>query len=557
MSLPERSNPDDARVVAAQAALSPFGQELFDCDLSAILYHEGDLQRGGDLDDAWLCDWIEAAGVGADDGVVVIISGDLRVAGDVEVTEGCHLVVLGSVSCRTLHTGGSSWVSIAGDVHTERCVVMTYNDTMTSIDGITHAPVVVVSDHSNNATPGPDTIKIDDGYDLGAALARVVEPDLLREGHFSWRALLEHAKVGWSPFSVDLPAIRGAVQAVHDGRPGEAVDRLVALGEAGYVEFHGARQGLTPLHELAIAEANGCFGSDVDVDGLVGRLVDAGAELEATVKCYGVINKPTPLHQAVLGGATRTARALCAEGADLYRRGADGKLIDELLLGRLGALHGAEDVDVGKATRLFTAAVACLRAIEHDNADEIARVVQGHLHALEQGGPDPTNALRYRPRGWNEHAHWSEQQQRWLVQLGDVPEDARYDPSEREWIVERPGPQGYALQRRYYRPSDGTVCCVANIPDAARPNHFDMTRYHNDGSVSMIATWHDGHWEGEKIDIPYRGDGATSENFIIYTVPENMARAVSQLSNGRPTSIVFYDDEDREIDRYGQLVTSP
>jgi len=79
-----------------------------------------------------------------------------------------------------------------------------------------------------------------------------------------------------------------------------------------------------------------------------------------------------------------------------------------------------------------------------------------------------------------------------------------------------------------------------------------MVRYHNDGSVSMRATWHDGHWHGEKVDYPYRGEGRSSEVFVLYTVPPNLAKVVTQYDTGRPTEIRYVDEGGAEIDRYGR-----
>jgi hypothetical protein len=157
--------------------------------------------------------------------------------------------------------------------------------------------------------------------------------------------------------------------------------------------------------------------------------------------------------------------------------------------------------------------------------------------------------LRYRPRGWSERAVWHFGKRRWLLPLGDIPEDARYVPSEREWIADRPGSGDYRIERRCYRPEDGTLSCVVNIRDDAAKT-FDFVRFHNDGSLAMEGSWVDGRWHGDKVDYPCKS-GKSSEHFILHTIPEKMQKAVSGYDRGTLVSRRFFDLEGREIDARG------
>ncbi|MEZ4429588.1 MAG: hypothetical protein R3A51_18085 [Nannocystaceae bacterium] len=539
---------DDPRVTAAQAGLSSFAAELFEFGVEAVLLFDGDTHVHGSLDPAWV--ELQAATAGAEgslDFPLVLVRGDLRVDGDVVVIEDFFLLVTGDLECRNLIAGMHCWTSITGDARARHLVQLIYNDTQTAIDGTTYAKLLLIEDHATNATPSPDTVVLDAAHDLRSAFARVAHPAALIDGALDINALVEHVRSGGDPLRVDVQAIYAALRELA-ASPVEAVERLVALDAADFVQYRGAQQGLTPLHWLGAFA--GSWPEALDAGELVRRLVEAGADVEFTVRPSGGPTRAPPLHHAALCGALAVARALQQAGAALDRPAADGETIDAQLLASVVRVHHTDDVDLDAAEAIHTRCLDVLEALGYRNIVELRRVVAGHLAAARAGLPDPTDTLRYRPLGWNEHAWWSERLHAWHVQKGDIPLEARFRPEENEWVVEDEGADGYALCRRYYRPSNGTLCCVAQVPDARRPQRFDLIRYHDNGEVSMTATWHEGHWHGEKVDYPCRAP--TSEHFVIFRPPPNMAKAVSRYEEGALVACTFYDHDGEVIDKAGR-----
>ncbi len=103
---------------------------VLDCDLGNVAIFPGSFE---DPELNWDNDWVESLQSNfksADDlPCTVIVKGDLKVKNLVPVDR-FNLIVLGEVQCENFYVGGSTWVSVAGNVKVKNLLSQEYNDTL-------------------------------------------------------------------------------------------------------------------------------------------------------------------------------------------------------------------------------------------------------------------------------------------------------------------------------------------------------------------------------------------------------------------------------------------
>jgi len=178
-----------------------------------------------------------------------------------------------------------------------------------------------------------------------------------------------------------------------------AVDRLVDMGCANYVEYNGTSQGYSPLHLIGMVEDQRAEEDREAFAELQRVLVAAGAEVDPTHCCYGVENKATPLHIAIDNGCLHAARVLVDLGADVYADSASGT-IDERLLAPMKELfdEGSNEEHREFIANATAQSLSVLADIGYDHLGELTRALETYIAAARAGGPDPSESMHYQCR---------------------------------------------------------------------------------------------------------------------------------------------------------------
>ncbi|MGV6862528.1 MAG: leucine-rich repeat domain-containing protein [Putridiphycobacter sp.] len=89
-----------------------------------------------------------------------IVNGNLKVNGDIAIQEGMPcLLVLGDVHCDVLHSFDNV-IHVIGDAHIKYAFNGHYNHGSITVEGATHVPYLLNSDHDSRLSPTENTIKI-------------------------------------------------------------------------------------------------------------------------------------------------------------------------------------------------------------------------------------------------------------------------------------------------------------------------------------------------------------------------------------------------------------
>ncbi|MBT1686833.1 leucine-rich repeat domain-containing protein [Dawidia soli] len=194
-----------------------------------VLFFEGDTRLTETLDKDWAQSLLQTldAEASADD-LLIVVNGNLTVEGDIAIGD-YHpcLLVIGNVACEVLVSGDDT-IFITGDAHITHAFYGYYNDGSIQIDGTTHVPYVINSDHSSGITPSGAILinAYSDHHDffdydyLSGALPEVVVPEALNKGTFDAWKFIEWVRAGQSPFVEGAKPMRIA--------NAEALEKLVS-----------------------------------------------------------------------------------------------------------------------------------------------------------------------------------------------------------------------------------------------------------------------------------------------------------------------------------------
>ena len=158
----------------------------------------------------------------AEGNTLFIVNGNLKVKGDIHFSEGMPcLLVIGDVLCDVLHSFDNV-IHVTGDAHIKYAFNGNYNHGSITVEGTTHVPFLLNSDHDSRLNPTPDTIKInyytnwDDffQYDYYAEdLYKVVIDELLSEDdELEYDQFIEVLKSGKSPLKKGVKPSRVLVE---------------------------------------------------------------------------------------------------------------------------------------------------------------------------------------------------------------------------------------------------------------------------------------------------------------------------------------------------------
>jgi len=199
-------------------------------DHDRIIYFEGDTIINGNL----TADWAEAILKSLNEDthlgdVLIMVNGNLTVEGDINVGD-YHplLLVLGNVHCDVLKSGDDT-IHISGDAHIRYAFFGNYNDGSITIEGTTHVPYVLNSDHDSNIKPeGAILINtysdhndfFDYDYTLEVLPQVMVPATFNKHDEFDEWQFIDLVKAGQSPFVEGTKPTR----LVHE----EELERIIA-----------------------------------------------------------------------------------------------------------------------------------------------------------------------------------------------------------------------------------------------------------------------------------------------------------------------------------------
>jgi Leucine-rich repeat (LRR) protein len=184
----------------------PLGIVGFD---SYVLF-DGRVEINSDLEEGTFEELFFSEKESAEGNTLFIVNGNLKVKGDINFTEGMPcLLVIGDLHCDVLHSFDNV-IHVTGDAHIKYAFNGNYNHGSITIEGTTHVPFLLNSDHDSRLNPTEETIKInyytnwDDFfvYDYFAdELNQIVLKKVLSEdGEFEYDQFIEVLKSGKSPF---------------------------------------------------------------------------------------------------------------------------------------------------------------------------------------------------------------------------------------------------------------------------------------------------------------------------------------------------------------------
>lgn len=205
------------RVLTMKEAKTQFDLDDYDpighIGYDAVLVFDGDVHVDGNMD-AWAKEIVASLGDKGNGFYLFLINGDLKVKGDVDITS--HMLVLGDVTCDVLKSYDEC-IHITGGASIKYAFDGNYNDGSITIEGMTHVPYVLNSDHSSSITPeGAILINYFGDYNdffeydyTEADFERVMVPEVFDErGRFSQRKFIALLKEGESPLQEDARPAR-------------------------------------------------------------------------------------------------------------------------------------------------------------------------------------------------------------------------------------------------------------------------------------------------------------------------------------------------------------
>lgn len=119
-----------------------------------IIYFDGDAHISGNLGYDWtIATLTELNGEPDEDGVLIMVNGNLYIDGDLDIGD-CQplLLVLGDVHCQVL-ISGDEFIHITGDAHIQHVFYGHYNIGSIVVEGTTYVPYVLNFAHHSVIQP--------------------------------------------------------------------------------------------------------------------------------------------------------------------------------------------------------------------------------------------------------------------------------------------------------------------------------------------------------------------------------------------------------------------
>jgi Leucine-rich repeat (LRR) protein/predicted DNA-binding WGR domain protein len=211
---PEILTGEEAKERVDMSAYDPIGDIYFE----RAIYFDGDVFVNGDLDP----EWAKAILIADEEeehvtDLLIVVNGNLTVAGDVAPGEGMSpcLLVLGNLTCDVLYSA-DEFIHVTGDATIKYAFDGNYNDGSITIDGTTHVPYVLNSDHDASITTNGAVLinyfgDANDFFDYDYTekdFERVMVSAVFKEQQFSQHAFIDLLKAGKSPLKKGVQPAR-------------------------------------------------------------------------------------------------------------------------------------------------------------------------------------------------------------------------------------------------------------------------------------------------------------------------------------------------------------
>jgi predicted DNA-binding WGR domain protein/Leucine-rich repeat (LRR) protein len=210
--------------ISQEEAMERFDLEQYDplscLDYDTVLVFEGDTIIEADITH----DSISTVFFNKDrktEEELIIINGNLTVKGNLDISEEYPgLLVLGDLHCEVL-CSNDNCINVTGDAFVKYAYDGNYNHGSITIDGTTHVPYLLNSDHDSGLNPGPKTILInyygdyDDFfiYDYYAEdLPNILTKGIMDGDDFDAENFIARVKTGKSPFKSGVKPSRILVE---------------------------------------------------------------------------------------------------------------------------------------------------------------------------------------------------------------------------------------------------------------------------------------------------------------------------------------------------------
>lgn len=242
----------------------PLGIVGFD---SYVVFN-GQIEINTDLEEGTFEELFFSDKESAKDNTLFIVNGNLKVKGDINFTEGMPCVlVIGDVHCDVLHSFDNV-IHVTGDAHIKFAFNGNYNHGSITIEGTTHVPYILNSDHDSRLNPTADSIKInyysnwDDffQYDYYAEdLNQIASKSVLSDAdEFDYDRFIEVLKSGKSPLKKGAKPSRVVVEEMiaklaRDSKEGEGIKSL-DLTEKKLLSLPSAILEIESLEELILED---------------------------------------------------------------------------------------------------------------------------------------------------------------------------------------------------------------------------------------------------------------------------------------------------------------
>ena len=201
---------------------------------SAYVLLDGDIEIDGNLEGETLEELFSSEEGPRENHTLYIVAGNLKVNGEIYISESMPcLLVTGDVYCEVLHSFDNV-IQICSDAYIKYAFNGNYNHGSITVQGTTHVPFLLNSDHDSRLNPSDETISInyysdwDDFfiYDYYASeLSDVLIKQALADGEFDYDRFIKVLRSGKSPLKKGAKPGRVLVE--------ESIEKLSRASKAG------------------------------------------------------------------------------------------------------------------------------------------------------------------------------------------------------------------------------------------------------------------------------------------------------------------------------------